>query len=130
MQMKTQIALGALWSCAVLAIQASILIFYIRLFGITRWFRIACYYVMALCGAWWVAIFGGTMGSCIPLDKLWNPMEPGQCANMSQACAGTGLVHVILDFIILSLPIPVIWRLQTARSNKILFTFVFTIGIL
>ncbi|KAI9878489.1 MAG: hypothetical protein M1830_000721 [Pleopsidium flavum] len=48
---------------------------------------------------------------------------------MSRACAGTGLAHVFLDFIVLLLPLPVIWRLHTTSANKVTFTIVFTIGI-
>lgn len=118
-----------MWGCAVVTIQISILFFYIRVFGVARWFRTLCYCVMGVCGVWWIAILGSTFGLCNPPSKLWNPIKPGHCGNVSQLCGGSGLAHVFLDLIILCLPLPVIWRLQTTRSNKIIFTFVFTIGI-
>lgn len=127
---QTLIAAGSLWGTCVLAVQLSILNLYLRLFGVMRWHRMCCYVVMGLCCAWWIAFFGILMADCIPLRKLWTQNIPGKCVNQKTFCGSTGIAHIILDFIILVLPIPVIWNLKIARSRKVLISIILTLGVL
>jgi hypothetical protein len=85
---------------------------------------------MALCTAWWIAFFGGTMGDCVPLRKLWTPKLPGVCVDQNKACGSTGIAHIILDLIILLLPLPVIWKLRTDKVKKVMISGLFLMGIL
>ncbi|EEA28313.1 hypothetical protein TMatcc_003359 [Talaromyces marneffei ATCC 18224] len=126
---KTIIAGGALYGTAVTLLQVSILFLYVRLFSIVRWHVVACYVVMGFCVAWWIAFFGGTMGDCVPLQKLWTPTEHGTCIDQNKACGATGIAHIILDLIILILPLPIIWNMKIDMTRKFFVSVIFSIGI-
>jgi hypothetical protein len=111
-------------------LQVSILFLYVRLFSIVRWHVVACYVVMGLCVAWWIAFFGGTMGDCVPLQKLWTPTLEGRCVDQNKACGATGIAHIILDLIILILPLPIIWTMKIDKTRKFLVSLIFTVGVL
>ncbi|KAF7936256.1 uncharacterized protein EAE98_002475 [Botrytis deweyae] len=127
--LKVLITSGAIYGTAVTLLQLSILSFYLRLFKVSRWHNICCHIVMGICVAWWIAFFGGTMGDCVPLDKLWNPMLAGKCVDQNKACGSTGIAHIIIDLIILSLPMPVIWQLRMAKARKLQISFIFALGL-
>jgi hypothetical protein len=59
-----------------------------------------------------------------------NPTLPGKCADEAGICESIGLLHVIVDFLVLSLPIPMIWKLMVALRTKIMLTILLTIGVL
>ncbi|KAF2501667.1 hypothetical protein BU16DRAFT_441213, partial [Lophium mytilinum] len=125
------VASGILWGSAVVVTQLSILAFYIRIFGIAQpWVKYCSYVLMALVSGWWFALFGSIMGECIPLDKLWNPMESGSCIDQNKMCGGGGIAHVILDFFILLLPLYPVWKLHTSVRRKLYVSTIFLLGLI
>ena len=121
-----------LWVTLVTLIKLSILHFYLRVFY-SPVFRRAVLVVMGLCIAFWFGAFFGTALFCIPPRALWAPPESApdaHCGNsqaMYSACASSDLG---LDVIVISLPMPVLWRLQLPTAKKVALTFVFGVGFL
>jgi hypothetical protein len=62
-------------------IQSAILFLYRRLFFVVEWFRKACYVLMGLVFAWFVAEWVSDLALCQPVEKLWNIMMPDKCGN-------------------------------------------------
>ncbi|KAI4110700.1 MAG: hypothetical protein LQ345_006956, partial [Seirophora villosa] len=60
-----------------------------------------------------------------PTDKYWHREKPGYCVNGDTVILIPGAVNVVLDFLILALPIPLLWKLRTTVSQKSLLTGVF-----
>jgi hypothetical protein len=55
-------------------------------------------------------------------------MLPGTCAPMNRLWMGCTIPGVVIDFIILLLPMPSIWHLQSSLSRKIGITIIFAMG--
>ncbi|KAH8773849.1 hypothetical protein F5883DRAFT_28491 [Diaporthe sp. PMI_573] len=126
---KTLVADYLIWQAAVCCIQCSIIFFYLRLFGRSLLFRNVCYGMLGLCVAWWISSLVVVFAACNPVYLAWNPMLPGTCIDTEKSCTGLGIAHVIFDFFILSLPLPVIWNLQMKRSNKIVVSSILLVAV-
>ena len=85
---------------------------------------------MALVGAWFVAGFVADLTICHPITYVFNPFTEGSCGNGIAMCSSVGIVHIVFDFTILIMPIPLIWKLQTPRFNKIALTIILSVGVL
>jgi len=122
-----------LWVAAAAAVQLSILLLYSRIFGVNEWFRKLCYAVMFIITAW--AIVGVSTrifacGSHISKDIFTaNPTLAGTCIDEIAVCESIGLLHVIFDFLVLGLPLPLIWRLRVGRGTKILLSLLLCVGV-
>ena len=111
--------------------KCSILFFYRRIFRGTA-FSIVNWTTLGLVVAWMIAFFFAILFSCTPIDKSLNN-DPGsdvKCIdNITLFYAGSGS-DIAVDFIILFIPWPFIWKLQMSTKNKIAVTSIFFLGIL
>ncbi|KAH8646671.1 hypothetical protein BX600DRAFT_154444 [Xylariales sp. PMI_506] len=108
----------------------SILFFYWRLFNITR----LRYPIIALMGAaiiWIIIRTFMAIFHCVPVQAFWN-FTPGAVCNIDDKkfFFGSVLAHVCLDFLILSLPLLEIRRLQLRLIQKVGIMAMFLFGIL
>ena len=62
------------------------------------------------------------------MSLLWDLETPGHCINYSDVVLALGIITVATDFLILALPIPLVWRIQISRRKKWLITFNFMLG--
>ena len=79
-----------------------------------------------------IAFFFAILFSCTPIDKSLNndPDPIVKCIDdVTLFYAGAGS-DIAVDFIILFIPWPFIWKLQMSTKNKIAVTSVFFLGIL
>jgi hypothetical protein len=68
---------------------------------------------------------------CHPIQMNWNPFTlGGKCGNQKRAFAITGIVDVVTDLAILLVPIPMVWKLQLPKANKLGLLVIFCMGIL
>ena len=75
--------------------------------------RIATYIVMAITFGWGLLAFTVTWAFCVPIAFNWNKEIPGgHCANVDVGFLIVGIVDATTDFMILILPMPMIWRLK------------------
>ncbi|KAM0800963.1 hypothetical protein BDR22DRAFT_223321 [Usnea florida] len=110
-------------------IKTSIILLYYRLFGVVRWFRIllacaetivACYFVVCL----FTAIF-----ECSPVAYYWNKkIAHGSCIDETDFYRWNGVANLLIDFMILSLTFPMVWRLQISTRQKVTLSGVFLLG--
>ena len=66
-----------------------------------------------------VANIGGKAAICIPLPKLWDPELDGHCIHDNVFVLTDCALTICSDFIILNLPMPLIWALQMPTRRKI-----------
>ena len=131
---KALIANYTVYIVNVAVLQLSILFFYTRMFGIKQSFRIACHIVAGIIAAWAVAgvftrIFA--CGSSIEKDVfVIDTSLPGQCVNELAICGSISILHVIFDFSVLALPVPLIWRLKMSTFHKAVVTATLSAGVL
>ncbi|KAL8660248.1 MAG: hypothetical protein Q9202_006740 [Teloschistes flavicans] len=75
-----------------------------------------------------VSTFGAAF-QCTPVKFLWDFTVPGgHCINFSAFARFTGVMNVVTDVLILSLPIPIVWSLHLERSKKIGVCALFLLG--
>ncbi|KNG82299.1 hypothetical protein ANOM_008702, partial [Aspergillus nomiae NRRL 13137] len=107
-----------LYSAACMIPRVVMLTLYLCVFP-EKGYRVACYILMWLVIALGVAdILTGAL-ECIPVECLWDKSIPGHCIDLPLFFRWGTLTNVIMNFFMLILPQPVIWKLQVSVQVKI-----------
>lgn len=109
------------------AIKISIICFYRRVFTTPK-FQKFTFGLNCLIGAWGTAIFFACAGQCRPLKAYWDHSIDGQCIDPNLFFIVNQAWNVLMDFVILALPIPMIWNLHRAWQDKLALNGVFALG--
>ena len=128
------ISIQAFYFISICTIKLSILLFYNRIFGIPEpMFR---YILLAMGGfvaAYSVAGILGILGiclRCVPLSDLLEPPSnsPPVCVQIGTLVTTMGVVNIVTDITILSLPMPLVWSLRVSESRRWQLVTVFSLG--
>lgn len=121
---------GPPYGVAMLCSKWAICLLYKRIF-VVKPFRIATYIVMAITFGWALLAFTVTWAFCVPIAFNWNKtIADGHCANVDAGFLVVGVVDATTDFVVLILPMPMIWRLKVPRQKQISLAIIFSIAIL
>ncbi|KAJ5162534.1 hypothetical protein N7492_007926 [Penicillium capsulatum] len=118
-----------IYAAAVTCTKSSIIIFYRRIFNL----HLSMYIMMSLIIGYFVSVIITIFVACHPLPYFWlqytNPTAvDGTCINTPKFFLGNGIGAVIIDFLILLVPVPIIWKLQMPRSQRIAVTGILLLG--
>ncbi|KAJ5926291.1 hypothetical protein N7516_008064 [Penicillium verrucosum] len=108
-------------------IKISIICFYRRLFA-TPIFQKVSFGLNCLIAAWGTGIFLACAGQCRPLRAYWDHSVEGTCFDAQEFIIVNQAFNVLMDFVILFLPIPMIWNLHRAWQDKLALNGVFALG--
>ena len=117
--------------------KTSILLFYLRLFGTPgtyKGYRKLIYVTQALVVAWLVGSLIPGILRCHPIADTWHPLvveDPGvraYCINDGAYYVASSAFNVALDFWILALPLPIVWKLQLSKFRKVSLIAIFLLG--
>ena len=78
--------------------------------------------------AWWVAFTLASIFQCTPVALNWHRALPGTCFNFLAMYWVHALTNIATDIVILSLPWPMIWRLQMHTRLKAALSGMFLLG--
>ncbi|KAA8648461.1 uncharacterized protein ATNIH1004_004346 [Aspergillus tanneri] len=109
------------------AIKISIICFYRRIFTM-RPFQWVTFGLNTLITLWGAAIFLACALQCRPLRAYWDKSIEGHCFDSNEFFIVNQVFNVIMDFVILALPVPMIWNLQRAWQDKLALNGVFALG--
>lgn len=109
------------------AIKISIICFYRRVFTIPI-FQHVSLALNCLIGSWGTAIFIACALQCRPLRGYWDKSVDAQCFDGQKFIIVNQIFNVIMDFVILALPIPMIWGLHRSWHDKLALNGVFGVG--
>jgi hypothetical protein len=109
--------------------KGSIVYQYLRFF-VERTFRRLAWALIAVIVVGALTFLLGTALTCMPVDKFWYVEKPGGCINKQAFWYSFSSFNLVTDFACLALPIPVLWKLQLPRRQKISLLFVFGLGAL
>ncbi|PWY87459.1 integral membrane protein [Aspergillus heteromorphus CBS 117.55] len=109
------------------AIKISIICFFRRLFTTKPFLRFT-FYLSTLIALWSTGIFLACAFQCRPLSKFWDPNIEGQCFNGMTFIIVNQAFNVIMDFVILAAPVPMIWSLHRSWQDKLALNAVFALG--
>jgi len=126
-QSITIYTVSILHTCAMPAIKAYTLAFYIRIF-VSQGFRRVAYVIGAYILCWWISVLLGTILQCIPA----NPIVPvgAKCINVLGFLQAAAVLNVISDVAIVIMPIPMIAKLQMPLRHKLGVIGIFLTGTL
>ena len=86
--------------------------------------------LMVVVALWTLAISLNAFLICQPLAYNWNRFIPGgKCGNINVSITMFGVIDLLTDIALFTLPIPMIYNLQTAKINKVALFGVFGLGI-
>ena len=109
--------------------KASILLLYLRIMP-QRLYRIMIFSLLTVVALFAVATTIAGVFQCIPVDKAWNKKKPGHCYNLVEAWYTNAVFSIVTDFLILMLPMHMVYKLQRDRREKFLLYGVFGLGFL
>lgn len=111
----------------ILFIKCSILLLYHRIFT-SRTFHKFLIITGLVITAWALAAFFGDTFMCYPVESQWDTSVKGTCIDYGKVTLGIGIANVMIDFILLCLPLPILWRLQMSTRRKVLLSFTLGAG--
>ena len=104
---------------------------YLRLFGSNGKLKIAVWSVLFFSFGYSVSGIAISIWRCSPRSKAWEvKMVGGACHDHSWRLVMFGAFDVFADFIMLIVPLPILWKLQLPKRQKIILTAVFMTGAL
>ncbi|KUI69725.1 hypothetical protein VM1G_04787 [Cytospora mali] len=111
----------------ILLIKFSILLLYHRIIP-GKTFRNFLITTALLVTAWALAAFFTNTFTCYPVEAQWDRTIKGTCRNYGTISLGIGIANVIIDFILLGIPLPTLWKLQMSTRRKVLLFFALGAG--
>ena len=66
--------------------------------------------------------------TCVPINAAFAPSVKGRCINIVDLFLVCSSLNIAADFVILSLPMPKLWRLNVSKTHKVQLTFIFALG--
>lgn len=99
-----------------------------RIFS-TRKFQITAYVVGSIVLALGFAVLFETIFQCSPIAYGWDStINPGECIDQTLFYRAVSPINVLTGVLILVMPIPLVWRIQAPRGQKVALTVVFVLG--
>lgn len=110
----------------------SILLLFLRIFVIAPGTKTyyAIHFIIWFNMLFYLANLPVEIWACVPRRKIWQPTLPGHCLNNDALLITGGVVNVVTDWAILSIPLFSIGRLQMPLLKKIGVLAVFATGFL
>ncbi|KAI0539788.1 hypothetical protein GGR58DRAFT_463416 [Xylaria digitata] len=107
----------------------SALFFYARIFQRTsKWFTFALWTVGILNAAWLLLGWVLTIFQCSPINAAWETVPGSTCIEQWSWFLGAAIPNLLIDLLILILPLPMLWGLQTTASRRIMAVIIFFFG--
>jgi hypothetical protein len=117
------------YKAAINLVKCCILLLYLRLFYVVRWFRYACWALLTAVAMYCVASILVTVFQCRPIIRAFDKDTPGTCIDTAQFWFANAGFSIATDIIILLLPMQLLWKLEVPNAQKYALMVVFTIGI-
>ncbi|MCJ1451660.1 hypothetical protein MMC28_002000 [Mycoblastus sanguinarius] len=125
---KLLISAEVVYSFAITLIKGSLLYLYNRVFFVSRSFRITSWVVAIFIACYSVTQIFASIFQCVPIDANWKIGVPHYCANSGLGGTIIAALNVFTDFVILIMPMPLLYKLQTPLRKKIQVMGMFLLG--
>ncbi|KAK1995315.1 hypothetical protein LX36DRAFT_659770 [Colletotrichum falcatum] len=118
-----------LYNVATTVVKLSILLQYRRIFANDLMQKMTTWGLVFMT-AWTIMLCLLLPMMCLPVAAFWDKTVEGRCIDLLASWYTMAAVNIVADFVIFSLPIPVINSLQIPRRQKRMLIFVFGLGFL
>lgn len=116
------------YNATLLFIKASLFLQYWRLIRQVSSYRKVFFVVAAVVMAWATGILVAMILICIPVEGYWDKSVPAQCIPDQDIQVINAAGNIATDFMLLVLPLPIIWRLNLTVGRKVALTGLFGLG--
>ena len=116
-----------LYHASIATTKFSILFLYQRIFP-SRRFRFVLWGVGIFVACYSATAAIATLLSCLPIEANWDLTVPDTCVDAHLEIVILGSINVLTDVVVLCLPMPLVWRLQTSRIRKLQVSGLFLLG--
>ncbi|OTB12729.1 hypothetical protein K445DRAFT_25441 [Daldinia sp. EC12] len=108
----------------------SVLCLYRKVFSSSTRFCRFTWVLTALVTEWMLQIILATNLQCVPISATWDPtiIDQSTCINYGVEALVAYVMNITTDLTILSMPIPLVLRLNTSKSQKRRLIIVFAAG--
>ncbi|KAL8676437.1 MAG: hypothetical protein Q9186_007043 [Xanthomendoza sp. 1 TL-2023] len=127
--LKALMASYVTYSLTITCSKISILLLYRRIFA-TRRFRQVTVAVGSLCVGWCIAAIVADIFQCQPMHAAFNPdkLFTSRCMNLQAYYRGVTASNLVLDLVVLSMPLCMVWTLTLDTKQKISVSGIFLLG--
>jgi len=66
---------------------------------------------------------------CRPISSIWDFSVKGSCGDHKSLDQYIATMNLVQDFIVIILPMPILWRLQMGIKKKLALSGIFGIGV-
>ena len=77
-----------------------------------------------------IAICLALIFECHPIPKFWDPFVEGKCVHVQDLYLANGILNVVTDFLVLLVPVPMLWALHVSSRQKFVLGGIFATGSL
>lgn len=117
-----------IYNFAITAIKGSLLYLYHRVFYVNRTFNYCLWGVFFFIAAYSITQVFAAIFQCVPIDSNWTVDKPHWCINAAVGATIVAAFNVLTDFIILIMPMPLLYHLQKPLKEKLQIMFMFMLG--
>ncbi|MCJ1449715.1 hypothetical protein MMC28_000043 [Mycoblastus sanguinarius] len=121
---------GLLYNVCLPLVKVSVLCFYRRIFSITKRTRQVLWITTGVTVAWCISMVTACLLECVPVNAIWTPTIKGKCIDVLKFYYGSAGSSIVLDFALLVIPVPLVWRLHMDWSHKVALSTTFLLGYL
>ena len=117
------------FAVVIIFVKLSILSFFTKIFP-QRGFHHLVWIMSAIAVAQNVPSIFLTIFQCVPIAAQWDPSlkAHASCVDYQASTVTSGALNIVTDIIMLSMPAPLLWRLQMSESKKRLVSLAFAAG--
>ncbi|KAL4962760.1 uncharacterized protein BDV14DRAFT_191416 [Aspergillus stella-maris] len=127
--MKELVAIQILWAVGNSCVKLSLVSFYCRVFSFP-YFILMAKATATFIILWALAVILGGFLLCQPFAYTWDQSIPGgHCGNQVVSYQITGALNLVTDLMVLTMPMPYLWKLEMRISQKLPLIAVFAIGL-
>lgn len=92
-------------------------------------FDIAVIVLGVLLVLYYIATVIAKIWECIPLSRAWDQSVPGSCIDVLMLVNVDGIFNLVTDFIMVIMPLRVVWNLNMKVMKKAYVVLAFTFGM-
>ena len=119
---------GLVYPVAISMAKASIILLYLRLFGVQKYFARTCYFLLGITFCWGISILFTSIFQCTPIHAAWRNVPNATCIKVKLFFYCSIIPDCLLDALIFIMPLYPIWKLKLPVTKKVQITGALILG--
>ena len=120
-------AAEVIYATGIVPVKLSVIFLYRRIFPVHS-VHIALWIIGSIVVCFGIAADLLTIFACVPVKGSWDPTIRPSCINLGLWIIIHGSQNVVTDFVLLCLPMPLVWKMHMRISRKLQVSAIFILG--